>query len=87
MTFKELLKAVVFDDVWIELQKEYRMKDKAFEAYFKVFNQLKGLIPDPNHDHFRLVVARVENGFAPGTFTYEVFGCKIGDNNYYALEM
>lgn len=41
MTFKELLKTVVFDDVWRELKQEYSMKDEAFEMYFKAFNQLK----------------------------------------------
>jgi hypothetical protein len=49
-TFKELLNKVVFDDVWVTLQKEYSMKNEAFEAYFKVFNQLKRLTPKPNHD-------------------------------------
>jgi hypothetical protein len=87
MTFKELLKTVVFDDVWTELEKEYCMKDEAFEAYFKVYNQLKELTPEPNHDGFRLVVARVEDGLEPGTFTYDVFGIKPGDNDHYALEL
>ncbi|MCR4442849.1 MAG: addiction module protein [Peptococcaceae bacterium] len=87
MTFKELLKTVVFDDVWTELEKEYGMKNEAFEAYFKVFNQLKGLTPEPNHDGFRLVVARVEDWLEPGTFMYDVFGIKPGDNDHYALEL
>ena len=77
MTFKELLKTVVFDDVWTELKKEYSMKDEAFEMYFKAFNQLKELTPEPNHDAFRLVVARVEDGLTPGTFIYDVFGIKM----------
>jgi hypothetical protein len=87
MTFRELLEKVVFDDVWITLQKEYSMKNEAFEAYFKVFNQLKRLTPEPNHDDFRLVVARVEDGFEPGTYTYEVFGVKPNNNDHYALEL
>lgn len=87
MTFRELLEKVVFDDVWITLQKEYSMKNEAFEAYFKVINQLKGLTPQPNHDDFRLVVARVEDGLEPGTYTYEVFGVNPNDNVHYALEL
>jgi len=87
MTFKELLKTVVFNDVWTELKKEYCMKDEAFEAYFKVFNQLKRLTPKPNHESFRLVVAKVEDGMVPGTFTYDVFGIKPDVINHYALEL
>lgn len=87
MTFKELLESVVFDDVWTELKKEYYMKDEAFEMYFKAFNQLKGLTPEPNHDGFRLVVARIEDVLSPGTFTYDVFGIKTGDSDHYALEL
>lgn len=87
MTFKELSKTVVFDDVWTELKKEYCIKDEAFEAYFKVFNQLKGLTPKPNYESFRLVVAKVEDGLAPGTFTYDVFGIKPDDIDHYALEL
>lgn len=56
MTFKELLNTVTFDDVWIELNKEYSLKGGAFEAYLRVFNQLKELTPEPNHDGFRLAV-------------------------------
>ncbi len=33
MTFKELLNKVVFDDAWVTLQKDYSMKNEAFEAY------------------------------------------------------
>lgn len=87
MTFRGLLEKVVFDDVWITLHKEYCMKNEAFEAYFKVFNQLKGLTPEPNHDDFRLVVARVEDGLEPGTYAYDVFGVKPNDNVHYALEL
>lgn len=87
MTFKELLKTVVFDDVWTELKKEYFIKDEAFQKYFKAFNQLKELTPEPNDEDFRLVVARVEDGLAPGTFTYDVFGIKSGDSDHYALEL
>ncbi len=87
MTFRELLEKVLFDDVWIKFDKEYCMKNEAFEAYFKVFNQLKGLTPEPNHDDFRLVVARVEDGLEPGTYTYDVFGVKPNDSDRYALEL
>ncbi|MDF9407783.1 MAG: hypothetical protein A4E52_01649 [Pelotomaculum sp. PtaB.Bin013] len=87
MTFMELLKTVVFDDVWTELEKEYSMIDEAFEAYFKVFNQLKSLMPEPNHYGMRLAVARIEDGLEPGTYTYDVFGIKPGDNEHYALEL
>ncbi|WP_338091176.1 DUF6557 family protein [Pelotomaculum isophthalicicum] len=83
----ELLKTVVFDDVWTELEKEYSMIDEAFEAYFKVFNQLKSLMPEPNHYGMRLAVARIEDGLEPGTYTYDVFGIKPGDNEHYALEL
>ena len=87
MTFRELLEKVMFDDVWITLQKEYCMKDEAFESYFNAFCQLKGLTPEPNHDDFRLVVARVEDGLEPGTYTYDVFGVKPNDKVHYALEL
>jgi hypothetical protein len=87
MIFKELIKSVVFDNVWTELNKEYSMKDGAFEAYLSVFNQLKELTPKPNHDDFRLVVARIEDEFEPGTFIFDVFGIKLGDNDHYALEL
>lgn len=72
MILKDLIKSVVFDDVWNELNKEYSMKDRALEAYLRVFNQLKELMPGPNHDDFRLVVARVEDEFEPGTFIFGV---------------
>ena len=85
--FKKLLKSVVFDDVWSELNKVYSMKDEAFETYFKVFNQLKELTPEPNHDNFRLVVARGEDALEPGTFIFDIFGIKLGDNDRYALEL
>lgn len=87
MTFKELLQTVEFDEIWIEFKKEYCMKDEAFDAYFKVFNQLKELTPEQNQDGFRLVVARVEDELEPGTSTYDVFGIKPGDNEHYALEL
>ena len=87
MNFKELLKTVVLEDVWTELKKEYCMKDEAFEAYFKVFNQLKGLTPKPNHERFRLVVAKVEDGLVLGTFIYDVFGIKPDDIDHYAIEL
>ena len=87
MTFKELLKTVVFNDVWIEMNKEYSMKDGAFEAYLGVFNQLKELTPEPNHDGFRLAVAKVEDEFEPRTFIYDVFGIKPNDKEHYALEL
>lgn len=72
MILKDLIKSVVFDDVWNELNKEYSMKDRALEAYLRVFNQLKELMPGPNHDDFRLVVARVEDEFEPGTLIFGV---------------
>ncbi len=87
MTFRDLLEKVVFDDVRITFHTEYCMNNEACEAYFKVFNQLKGLTPEPNHDDFRLVVARVEDGLEPGTYTYDVFGVKPDDNDHYALEL
>lgn len=87
MNLKDLIKSVVFDDVWTELNKEYFMKDGAVEAYLRVFNQLKELTPGPNHDDFRLVVARVEDKFEPGTFIFEIFGMKPGDKDHYALEL
>jgi len=87
MTFKELLEKVVFDDIWITLQREYCMENEAFEAYCKVFGQLKGLTPEPNDDALRVAVARLEDGFEPGTYIYDVFGVKPNDNAHYALEM
>lgn len=87
MTLKELLKTVEFNDVWIELEKEYCLKNKAFEAYLKVFNQLKELTPESNYDCFRLAVARVEEGLEPGTFIYDVFGVKPDNNERYAVEL
>lgn len=87
MILEELIKSVVFEDVWTELSKEYSMKDGALEAYIRVFEQLKELTPELNHDGFRLVVARVEDKFEPGTFIFEVFGMKPGDKDHYALEL
>jgi len=85
--FLDLIKSVVFADVWTELNKEYSMKDGAFEAYQRVYNQLKELTPGLNHDGFCLAVARVEDKFEPGTFIFEVFGMKPGDKDHYALEL
>ncbi|WP_446787514.1 DUF6557 family protein [Macellibacteroides fermentans] len=87
MIFRDLIKSVVFDDVWEELNKVYSMKDGGFEAYQRVFNQLKELMPELNDDGFRLIVARVEDKFEPGTFIFEVFGIKPGDKDHYALEL
>jgi hypothetical protein len=87
MTFRGLLEIVVFDAVWITLQKEYCLKDEALESYFSAFCQLKKLTPEPNHDNFRLVVARVEDGLEPGTYTFDVFGVKPNDKVHYALEL
>jgi len=87
MTFRELLEIVMYDDVWITLQKEYCLKDEAFASYFNAFCQLKELTPEPSHDNFRLVVARVEDGLEPGTFTYDVFGVKPNDKVHHALEL
>ncbi|MGD9569922.1 MAG: DUF6557 family protein [Sedimentibacter sp.] len=87
MIFKELLKTVTFDDVWTELNREYSLKNEAFEVYLGVFNQLKELTPEPNHDGFRLAVVKVEDEFEPGKFVYDVFGIKPEDKEHYALEM
>ncbi len=87
MTFMELLETVLFEDVWTELDKEYSLKDGAFEAYLRVFNQLKTLTPGPNHEGFRLAVVKVEDEFEPGKFIHDVFGIKPEDKEHYALEM
>jgi len=87
MTFKELLETVIFDDIWMELNKEYSLKDGAFDAYLGVFNQLKKLTPEPCHNCFHLAVVRVEDGFEPGKFIYDVFGIKPDDKERYALEV
>lgn len=86
MTFKELLETVSFDDVWAELDKEYSLKDGAFEAYLRVFHQLRELTQAPNHDEFRLAVVKVEDEFEPGKFIYDVFGIKPNDKGHYAFE-
>ncbi len=85
--FKELLNAVEFHDVWAELKKEYPMKDETFEEYLKVFNQLQEISPEPNNDGFCLAVVKVEDGFEPGKFIYDVFGIKPADKDHYALEL
>jgi hypothetical protein len=85
--FKELLKIVVFDDVWTELKKEYYLKDEAYEVYYNVFDQLRESTPVLNHDKICLVVERVEDGLEPGTFTYDVFGIMPDDKEHYALEL
>jgi hypothetical protein len=87
MTFKELLETVAFVDVWAELNKEYPLKDGAFEVYLKVFSQLQALTPEPNHDGFRLAVVKVEDEFEPGQFIYNVFGIKPKDKEHYAFEL
>lgn len=86
MTFKELLETVAFDDVWAELDKEYSLKDGAFEAYLGVFNQLKELTPEPDHNGFSLAVVKVEDVFEPGKFICDVFGIKPNDKEHYAIE-
>jgi hypothetical protein len=87
MIFKESLEIVIFDEVWTELNKEYSLKNKEFEVYLRVFNQLKELTPEANRDSFSLAVVKFEDGFEPGKFVYDVFGIKITDKEHYALEM
>lgn len=87
MILIDLNRSVVFDDVWTELNKEYSMKEGAFEVYQRVFNQLKELTPGINHDNHRLIVARVEDKFESGTFIFGVSGMKPGDKDHYELEL
>ncbi|PWA12639.1 hypothetical protein DCC39_05300 [Pueribacillus theae] len=87
MIFKELLKNVKFDDVWEVLFREYNFKAEAYEAYKRVMDELRSLEVPAYQSEFTLVVAKVENSFEPGTFIFEVFGMKKGDENRYALEM
>ncbi|NLN48708.1 MAG: hypothetical protein GX154_06425 [Clostridiales bacterium] len=57
MIFKELLEIITFNDVWKELVKEYSLDEKEFGTYLGVFNQLKELKPDPNHDGLRFLLS------------------------------
>lgn len=87
MTFKELINSVNYDDVWTVIDKEYENKDGAYEAYKRVFEELKSLLPKACEPPITLVVAKVEDYFEAGTFIFDVFGIQNGDESHYALEM
>ena len=47
MIFKKLINSVYYDEVWVVLVKEYKLKDDAYEVYKSVFEELKILRPKP----------------------------------------
>jgi len=47
MIFKKLINSVYYDEVWVVLVKEYKLKDGAYEVYKSVFEELKILRPKP----------------------------------------
>ncbi|WP_434509794.1 DUF6557 family protein [Desulfitobacterium sp. AusDCA] len=81
------METVAFEDIWKEMDKEYLWKEGAYEAYLKVFNQLKELTAETNHDNLKLAVVKVEDEFHTGAFNYEVFGVKTDDKERYGLEL
>ena len=87
MLFKELIRSVIFDDVWEVLDREYKLKPGTYEVYQRVVEELTELSPSASDDELTLVVAKIEDVFEPGTFTFEIFGVKKGDENHYGLEM
>lgn len=87
MFFKELIRAINYEDVWKVLDREYHHESGAFEVYQRVLEELLGLQAEPNEAGITIVVAKVEDFSEPGTFVFEVFGVKEGDENRYAMEM
>jgi hypothetical protein len=60
MTFKELLNKVVFDDVWVTLQKDYSMKNEASEAYCESIGYVDELTTEEielQHEQFKRIAA------------------------------
>ena len=87
MIFKKLINSVYYDEVWVVLVKEYKLKDDAYEVYKSVFEELKILRPKPCKPPITLVLAKIEDYFEAGKFIFEVFGIIKSDKNHYALEM
>ena len=87
MIFKNLVNSVNYDDVWIVLVKEYKLKKSAYEVYKKVLEQLKSLESKPCDPPVTCVIAKVEDFLTPGEIIFDVFGIIDGDENHYALEM
>ncbi len=76
MTFKDLLHTVSFDDVWKELNKQDILTDGGYEAYRRVFSQLKELMPAQNPDRFRLAIVRIKDELELGTFDFVSVGMR-----------
>lgn len=87
MIFKNLMNSVDYDDVWIVLVKEYKLKKSAYGVYKKVLEQLKYLESKPSDPPVTCVIAKVEDFLTPGEVVFDVFGVIDGDKNHYALEM
>ena len=87
MIFKNLINSVNYDDVWIVLVREYKLKKSAYEVYKKVLEQLKSLEPKPCDPPVTCVIAKVEDFLSPGEIVFDLFGIIDGHENHYALEM
>jgi len=87
MILKELIISIGYDAVWDVLDREYKFKQGAYEAYRMAFEELKSLETRPNQSSMKIVIAKVEDRFEPGEWIFDVFGYKDGDKNHYALEM
>lgn len=87
MLFNELIKNIAFDDVWEVMEREYHVKKGDYEVYRRVLEELKVLNSSACNSEITLVVAKVEDFSEPGTYIFEVFGIKAGDQEHYGLEM
>ncbi|MHB1336024.1 MAG: DUF6557 family protein [Candidatus Humimicrobiaceae bacterium] len=61
MIFKDLINSVNYDDVWIVLVKEYKLKKSAYGAYKRVLEQLKSLESKPSDPPVTCVIAKIED--------------------------
>lgn len=87
MLFQDLIRNINYKGVWEVLDQEYHHKPGAHEAYQRILEELQALQAQSNKKVITIVVARVEDVSNPGTFIYEVFGMKEGDQDRYGLEM
>jgi len=87
MLLKNLINNANYNDLWVVIEKEYKLKKGACQAYEAVFEELKILKPKQCEPPITCVVAKLEDWLNPGEFIFDVFGIINGDKNHYALEM
>lgn len=83
MILKEIIEKANWLQVAIELVSSYPRERKAIKGYEEVFEFL--LKKTPMASELKLVVDYVEDDLEPGTFFYNVFGAKVGDDTSYGL--